>query len=211
MPDIAVKNLAGEQVDTISLRDDVFAAKPNDVLVHQAVTRLLAGQRRGTHKAKSRGEVRGSTVKPWRQKGTGRARQGSRKSPIWTGGGVAFPPVPRSYVVRMPKKMRRQAARAAISSRVADNAVVVVSSLEPSEPKTRVFAAALQALRASGKVLIVGDSVSETTTRAARNLPHVHLKPASTLNVLDVLGHDVLVFSVDGIRRLERALSDADV
>jgi large subunit ribosomal protein L4 len=179
--------------------------------MHQAVARILADRRLGTHKAKSRGEVRGGGVKPWRQKGTGRARQGSRTSPIWKGGGVAFPPTPRSYRVSMPKKMRRQATRSALSSRIADNGLTVVSSLQPGEPRTRVMVAALSNLDVSGKVLLVDEKIAEETSRAARNIPGVRFKPASTLNIVDVLDNDVLVFSVDGIRQLERILSDGDV
>src|SRR5919202_372088 len=119
MPQVSVRNLAGEQVDTIELSDDVFAVPLNTSLMHQAVARILADQRAGTHKAKTRGEVSGGGTKPWRQKGTGRARQGSRTSPLWRGGGVAFAPAPREYSVQMPKKMRRAATRSALSSRFA--------------------------------------------------------------------------------------------
>src|ERR671926_516219 len=170
MPDIAVRNLAGEQVETITLSDEVFGAQVNVPLMHQAVQRILADRRLGTHKAKTRSEVSGSGAKPWRQKGTGRARQGMRTSPLWKGGGIAFPPQPRSYAVRMPKKMRRQATRSALSSRVQDSGVVVVSSLEPPEPRTRVMTAALEALDASGTVLLVDERISELTNRAARNI-----------------------------------------
>ncbi|GAC1323373.1 MAG: 50S ribosomal protein L4 [Chloroflexota bacterium] len=211
MPELAVKNLRGEEVETISLSDDVFAVPVNGPLMHQAVMRVQAAQRAGTHKAKTRGEVNGSGLKPWRQKGTGRARQGSRKSPVWKGGGVAFPPLPRSYEVSMPKKMRRAAARSALSARIADNSVVVVSSLLPDEPRTKAMVAALTNLQATGKVLLVDERVSNETARAARNIPDLDMKPASTLNIVDVLDHNVLVFSVDGIRTVERLLSHGDV
>lgn len=208
MPELAVKDLSGERVDTIMLSDEVFGAPINGPLMHQAVSRILAAQRLGTHKAKGRSEVRGGGAKPWRQKGTGRARQGSRTSPLWKGGGVAFPPVPRSYQVSMPKKMRRKAARCALSSRVADEGIVVVSTLEPAEPRTRVFVGALEALKVSGNILLVDEPISQNTRLAARNIPGVGFSPASTLNIVDVLRHDVLVFSVDGIRHIERLLSD---
>jgi large subunit ribosomal protein L4 len=211
MADIAVKNLAGEQVDTISVSDEVFGAPVNVGLMHQAVQRILADQRFGTHKAKSRGEVSGSGAKPWRQKGTGRARQGTRTSPIWKGGGVAFPPTPRSYAVRMPKKMRRAATRSALTSRLADEAIQVVGSLVPEEPKTKAMVSGLGNLNAGGKVLLVDGAIAEETKRAARNIPGVSLKPASTLNIVDVLNNDVIVFSVEGIRQVERLLSDANV
>ena len=211
MPQIAVKNLAGDQVDTITLSDSVFAVPVKGPLMHQAVARILADQRLGTHKAKTRGEVSGGGEKPWRQKGTGRARQGSRRSPLWKGGGVAFPPTPRSYSVSMPRKMRRQATRSALSARMGEERLVVVTTLRPEEPKTKLMAVALQSLEASGRVLLVDEQISQDTSRAARNIPGVDLKPASTLNIVDVLDHDVLVFSVDGIRYVERLLTDGDV
>jgi large subunit ribosomal protein L4 len=211
MPEIAVRDLTGAQVDTISLSDEVFGVPVNVPLMHQAVQRIKADQRLGTHKAKTRGEVTGGGEKPWRQKGTGRARQGSRVSPLWRGGGAVFPPSPRSYEVRMPKKMRRQAARSALSSRVGTDGVVVVTNLTLEEPRTRVMVTALKSLGAVGKVLLVDESISDETRRAARNIPGVHMKPASTLNIVDVLDHDVLLFSVGGIRQVERLLSDGNV
>ncbi len=211
MPELSVRNLAGETVDTIALSDDVFGAPINMSLMHQAVLRILAGRRAGTHKAKTRAEVRGGGAKPWRQKGTGRARQGTRSSPLWRGGGVVFPPTPRSYAVRMPKKMRRQATRAALSSRITDEGLMVVTSLEPEMPRTKQMVAALENLQAAGKVLLVDQQIAESTNRAGRNIPGVSMKPASTLNIVDVLDHDHLIFSVEGIRQLERLLSHGDV
>ncbi|MGI8968398.1 MAG: 50S ribosomal protein L4 [Chloroflexota bacterium] len=211
MPELSVRNLAGETVDTIALSDDVFGAPINMSLMHQAVLRILAGRRAGTHKAKTRAEVRGGGAKPWRQKGTGRARQGTRSSPLWRGGGVVFPPTPRSYAVRMPKKMRRQATRAALSSRITDEGLMVVTSLEPEMPRTKQMVAALENLQAAGKVLLVDQQIAESTNRAGRNIPGVSMKPASTLNIVDVLDHDHLIFSVEGIRQLERSLSHGDV
>jgi large subunit ribosomal protein L4 len=211
MPDIAVKNLSGGNVETINLSDEIFGVPVNVPLMHQAVTRIQASARLGTHKAKTRSEVRGSTAKIYRQKGTGRARHGSRKSPTFKGGGVAFPPQPRNYAVRMPKKMRRAATRSALSSRVTDNGIVVVDSLVPDEPRTRVMADALEVLNANGRILLVDSALAEQTERAARNIPGISMKPASTLNIVDVLSHDVLVFSVEGIRQIERLLTDANV
>lgn len=211
MPQLIVQDLTGAEVDTITVSDEVFGAPVNGPLMHQAVSRILADRRLGTHKAKTRGEVTGGGAKPWRQKGTGRARQGSRTSPLWKGGGVAFPPTPRSYSVSMPKKMRRQATRSALSSRVTDEAIVVVNSLQPSEPRTKAMVAALTSLNASGKVLLVDQQIADETYRAARNIPGVRFKPASTFNIVDALDNDFLVFSVDGIRQLERILSNGDV
>lgn len=211
MPQLAVKNLDGETVDTIELSDDIFGVPVNVPLMHQAVTRILADRRLGTHKAKTRGEVSGGGVKPWRQKGTGRARQGSRVSPIWRGGGVVFPPTPRKYTKDMPKKMRRAATRSALSSRIEDNGLMVVSSLEPAEPKTKAMLMALKNLNANGKVLLVDETIGDATGRSARNIPGVHLKPASTLNIVDVLNHDFVVFSVNGVRTVERLLSHGNV
>jgi large subunit ribosomal protein L4 len=211
MAQLQVRNLAGESVSTIEVSDQVFAAKINPSLMHQAAVRILADKRLGTHKAKSRSEVTGGGAKPWRQKGTGRARQGSRTSPLWKGGGVAFPPTPRSYAVRMPRKMRRSAVRSALTSRVQDEGLVVVSSLEPDEPRTKVMVTALSNLRLSGSVLLVDEQISEPMARAARNIPEVEMKPASTLNIVDILNHKHVVVSVDGIRQIERLLSDGDV
>jgi large subunit ribosomal protein L4 len=210
MAEIAVKNLAGEQVQTIELSDEVFGARINIPLMHQAAVRLQADRRLGTHKAKTRSEVRGGGAKPWRQKGTGRARQGTRNSPLWRGGGVAFPPTPRKYAVNMPKKMRRAATRSALTSRIADNGIVVVTSLLPDEPKTKFMVGALAHLEARGRVLMIDKTVGELTVRAARNIPGVKFKPASTLNIVDVLDHDILLFTVDAIRELERLLSNGN-
>ena len=210
MPELVVKDLTGAQVDTITVSEAIFGAPINGPLMHQAAVRLMADRRSGTQRAKNRGEVRGGGAKPWRQKGTGRARQGSRTSPVWRGGGVAFAARPRSYEVRMPKKMRRAATRSALSSRVSDMRVLVVSDLQPDEPKTKSMVAALANLEASGKILLVDATIAESTNRSARNLPGLHMKPASTLNILDVLDHDYLIFSVDGIRQIERLLTDAN-
>jgi large subunit ribosomal protein L4 len=211
MPEIVVRNLMGAQVDTITLDDAVFGVSINTPLMHQAVNRILADQRFGTHKAKTRGEVSGSGAKPWRQKGTGRARAGHKRSPLWSGGGVAFPPTPRSYAQDMPKKMRRGATRSALSARVLDQAIVVVDSLLPEEPRTKSMVSALGNLNAAGKVLLVDEAIGEVTRRSGRNIPGVDMKPASTVNIIDVLNHDVLVFSVSGIRQLERLLTDGNV
>ena len=211
MPELAVRSLLGEQLETIALDDEVFGAPVNGPLMHQAVVRILASRRAGTHKAKTRGEVAGGGAKPWRQKGTGRARQGTRTSPLFRGGGVVFPPTPRSYQVDMPKKMRRQATRSALSARIAEQAIVVVDSLQPAELKTKSMIAGLKALNAGGKVLLVDVKVTDETSRVSRNIPRLSTKPASTLNIVDVLDNQTLVFSVDGIRQLERLLSHADV
>jgi len=211
MPELAVRTLLGEQLETIALNDEVFGAPVNGPLMHQAVVRILASRRAGTHKAKTRGEVAGGGAKPWRQKGTGRARQGTRTSPLFRGGGVVFPPTPRSYQVDMPKKMRRQATRSALSARLADQAIVVVDSLQPAELKTKAMIAGLKALNAGGKVLLVDVKVTDETSRVSRNIPRLSTKPASTVNIVDVLDNQTLVFSLDGIRQLERLLSHADV
>jgi large subunit ribosomal protein L4 len=211
MPDIVVRDLSGTEVETISLSEAVFGVRINGPLMHQAALRILADRRLGTQKAKTRSEVRGGGEKPWRQKGTGRARQGSRNSPLWRGGGVAFAPTPRSYAVKMPKKMRRQATRSALSSRVADGGLVVVSSLEPTQPRTKEMITAFSNLNVTGKVLLVDRLIAETTNLAARNIPGVDVKPASTVNIVDVLNHDVLVFSLNGVRELERLLTDGNV
>ncbi|MGH2447632.1 MAG: 50S ribosomal protein L4 [Chloroflexota bacterium] len=210
MTEIAVRNLSGEQVDTITVSDAVFAQPLNEALMHQAVTRILANRRAGTHSAKTRSEVSGTGAKAYRQKGTGRARHGAKTAPVFRGGGVAFPPIPRSYQLDMPKKMRRAAMRSALSARVSGERFVAVSSLVPEEARTQVMASALKNLNATGKVLLVDERIAVETQRAARNIEGVTLKPAASLNIVDVLNYDMLVMGVAGLRQLEGMLAHAN-
>jgi large subunit ribosomal protein L4 len=182
-----VVNIKGEVVCSFDLDDRVFGVEPNRAVVHQAVVAQLANQRKGTHDTKTRGEVRGGTHKMWRQKGTGRARQGDRRAPHWTGGGVVFGPHPRSYHKDLPRKMRRIAMTSALSSRVAESALTVLDELTLAAPKTREVRGILTALGVDRSALIVLGERDEAVARASRNLPEVRAVTPGGLNLLDVL------------------------
>jgi large subunit ribosomal protein L4 len=207
MASIPLRTLSGEEKGSVEVSDDVFAAPVNEPLVHQSVVQQLANQRLGTHDVKNRGEVRGGGAKPWRQKGTGRARQGSRTSPLWRGGGVVFGPHPRSYRQEMPKKMKRSALRSGLSSRHGEGAIMALDSFTLPEPKTRKMADAFKTLGLSGDVLIVDESWDDNAFLAARNIPDVELRDADSLNIIDVLGPEHLVFTVSALEALDRRLS----
>ncbi len=193
---LPVLNRSGEQVGEIELSDAVFAAPINQGLMHQALVRQLANARQGTHKTKTRSEVRGGGRKPWRQKGTGRARHGSIRSPIWVGGGTVFGPQPRSYEKRMPQKMRQAALRSALSVKAGDEQILVVDDLSMEAPKTKEMVRTLGALGVDGKsTLIVLAERDMATERSARNLPKVKTLLSSYLNIQDLFGYDMLVLS----------------
>ena len=204
---VPIYNMEGEQVGELALRDDVFGVAVNPGLIHQAVLMHLANRRQGTHSTKTRGEVRGGGRKPWRQKGTGRARHGSIRSPLWRHGGVVFGPKPREYGWTMPQKQRRLALKQALSSKVGDGDLVVVERLSLAEPKTRVMAAVLRKLKAERKPLIVMAEKDENVILAARNIPGVQLLPANALSVYSVLNSGKLVLTRDAVKRLEEALA----
>jgi large subunit ribosomal protein L4 len=195
MASVDIRNASGATVGTADLADDVFGVTPNVALMHQVVTAQLAGIRSGDHSTLTRAEVRGGGRKPWRQKGSGRARQGSTRAPHWRGGGVAMGPKPRSYTQRTPKKMVAAALRSALSDRAAEGKVAVVEGWDFPAPKTREAKAAIEALGLTGKVLVVLDREEEDTARAFRNLPKVHLILPSELNAYDVLCSDWVVFT----------------
>jgi large subunit ribosomal protein L4 len=192
---IDVRTKAGTSAGTTELDDAIFGVTPNVPVMHQVVTAQLAAKRAGTQSTKTRAEVRGGGKKPWRQKGTGRARQGSTRAPHWVGGGVALGPKPRSYAQKTPKKMIQLALRSALSDRAADDKVVVVDAWDFDEPKTKLGRAALGALGLDGKILLVLDRDDETAIRAFRNLPNVQLLLRSELNAYDVLCNDWVVFT----------------
>ncbi|NLW59578.1 MAG: 50S ribosomal protein L4 [Firmicutes bacterium] len=208
MPIVPVYNMDGKQVGEMNLADAVFATKINQHLLHQAVVMQLASRRLGTAKAKTRGEVRGGGAKPWRQKGTGRARHGSRRSPLWVGGGVVFPPQPRKYGFKMPKKAWRQALRSALAVKVKDDKLIVLDELKFETPKTK---AALQVLNnlnvANAKTLVVLAAQDENVTKSMRNLPGVSSMSADGLNVYDILLHDHLLLTKEAVGRIEEALA----
>ncbi|MCS6847999.1 MAG: 50S ribosomal protein L4 [Anaerolineae bacterium] len=195
---VPVKNIKGELVSEVELPDSIFAARISQPLMHQALLRQNANAHLGTHKVKTRGEVNRTTKKVYRQKGTGNARQGSRKAPHWVGGGVAFGPVVRSYEQDMPKKMRRAAIRSALSQKAADQQIVIVDKLEMSAPKTKEFAAAMQALGVT-KGLVVLPGRMEAVEKSARNLPNVKTLHAGYLNIRDIFKYDQLVMPLDAL------------
>lgn len=195
MTAVTVRTLAGAEKGSVDLDDGIFGIEPNGPVLHQVVTAQLAARRAGTQSTKTRAEVRGGGAKPWKQKGTGRARQGSIRSPQWRGGGVALGPKPRSYKQRTPKKMVRLALRSALSDRAADGKVVVVDEWSFDGPRTKDAVAALAALGLDGRVMVVADRDDEATWKSFRNLTSVHVISPGELNAYDVLVADWLVFS----------------
>jgi large subunit ribosomal protein L4 len=207
MPKVALFNQTGSQVGDIELADSVFGIEPNSSVLHDAVVMQQASLRQGTHKTKGRSEVRGGGRKPWRQKGTGRARQGSIRSPQWVGGGVVFGPTPRSYSYKLPKKVRRLAIKSALSSKVQAEEVVVLDNLSFDAPKTKEMAAVLAGLSVDRKALVVTADYNEAVALSARNLPGVTFVTAEGVNVLDVLKHDKLVITKDAVEKVEEVLA----
>jgi large subunit ribosomal protein L4 len=197
MPTLKVRTQIGAEAGSIELPEEVFGIDPNVPVMHQVVTAQLAARRAGTQSTRTRAEVRGGGAKPWKQKGTGRARQGSIRAPHWRGGGVALGPKPRSYAQRTPKKMIRLALRSALSDRAAEGKVIVVDEWAFDAPRTRDAAAALRALGVDGRVLIVlGDSDADViAAKSFRNLPEVQIIEARELNAYDVLVNDYVVFT----------------
>jgi large subunit ribosomal protein L4 len=203
---VAVYNIEGEQVSEVELRDEIFAAPPHEALMHQALVRQLANARLGTHKTKTRGEVRGGGRKPWRQKGTGRARQGSTRAPHWPGGGTVFGPAPRSYRQQMPRKMRRQALRSALSVKAAGSQVVLVDALQVSEPKSKQVLGILKNLGIDSSALILVPQHDELLLRSVRNLSAVRTLDAQYLNVRDLLKFDYVVIPLASLQVIEGIL-----
>jgi large subunit ribosomal protein L4 len=195
MTTVDVRKPDGSRSSSVDLADAVFGITPNTAVLHQVVTAQLAAARAGTQSTKTRAEVRGGGAKPWKQKGTGRARQGSSRSPQWTGGGVALGPKPRSYKQRTPKKMVQLALRSALSDRAGDGKVVVVDGWGFDAPSTKAAKAALAALDIAGRALVVLGPDDDVARKSFRNLPEVHLLPAADLNAYDVLCSDWVVFT----------------
>ena len=201
--EINVINTAGEVVGQRELDDSVWGIEPNIAVMHQAMVRQQANARLGTHETKTRANVRGGGRKPWRQKGTGRARQGSIRSPQWVGGGVVFGPHPRKYTQAMPKQMRRLAIRSVLSAKLRDERVTVIEGLTGIEPKTKTMKALIEKLPVSRSVLIVVDAKNEVVDRATGNLPNVHSIVADVVNVRDVLKYERLVVTPEAIAKIE--------
>jgi large subunit ribosomal protein L4 len=205
---VPVYNMKGNQVGETDLRDDIFAATVNEAVMHQALVRQLANARLGTHKTKTRGEVRGGGRKPWRQKGTGRARQGSIRAPHWKGGGTVFGPTPRSYEQKMPRKMRRQALRSALSVKAASSQVRVLDLLEMSAPRTKDVVAMLKNLGIDGSsALILVPQRDEVVLNSVRNLPDVRTLVAQYLNVRDLLKFDYILVPMASLEVIESILA----
>ena len=202
MANVTVYNMEGNEVGTMELNDAVFGVELNEHLVHLAVVRQLANNRQGTQKAKTRSEVSGGGRKPWRQKGTGHARQGSIRAPQWTGGGVVFAPVPRDYEVKMNKKERRAALKSALTSKVQENKLVVVDSLALAEAKTKEMQKVLTNLKAD-KALVVTADDDQKVVLSARNIADVQTATVNTINVYDVMKHNTVVVTKDAVASIE--------
>lgn len=209
MPKLSVYTIAGEKTgEEIELMDYVFGVEMNEAVVHQAVVMQQANERLGTHATKTRGLVRGGGRKPWRQKGTGRARSGSIRSPLWVGGGTTFGPEPRSHAKAMPRKARRLAIRCALSAKVAAGELLVVDALTFEAPKTKNVIEMLAGFEAAGKkALIITEGIDENVEKSARNLPKVKSLSNGSLNVVDLLHHDKIFLAKEAIAKIEEVLS----
>ena len=202
MAKVAVYNMEGKEVDSIELNDSIFGVEINEHLVHMAVLQQLANKRQGTQKAKTRSEVRGGGRKPWRQKGTGHARQGSTRSPQWTGGGAVFAPTPRDYSFKLNKKEKRAALKSALTSRVVENKFVVVDELKLDEIKTKKFVEVLKNLNVE-KALVILNDMDEKVIASAANIPTVKTTQTNELNVFDVLKYDTVVVTKAAVATIE--------
>ena len=202
MANVSVYNMEGKEVGTIELNDAVFGVEVNEQLVHMAVVAQLANKRQGTQKAKTRSEVSGGGRKPWRQKGTGHARQGSTRSPQWTGGGMVFAPTPRDYTITLNKKEKRAALKSALTSRVNENKFVVVDELKFDEVKTKNFKAVMNNLKVSKALVVLADN-DQNTVLSARNIPEVKTSLVNTINVFDILKYNTVVATKAAVASIE--------
>jgi large subunit ribosomal protein L4 len=204
---LVLKNMSGEQVGEVELSPTIFEVEPNTALMHQALMRQLANARQGNAKTKTRGEVNGSTKKMWKQKGTGRARQGSRKAPHWRKGGTVFGPQPRSYAQAMPLKMRRAALRSALSVKARAQQIVVLDNLEMDSPKTKQFSSLLSVLEVPSSALVLLPEKNENVEKSVRNLPDVKYLRAQYLNIRDLFGYETLVMPKKALEVIEGILA----
>ncbi len=202
MSTVSVYNMEGSEVGTLELNDAVFGVEINEHLVHMAVVNQLANNRQGTQSAKTRSEVSGGGKKPWRQKGTGHARQGSTRAPQWTGGGVVFAPKPRDYSFKLNKKEKRIALKSALTSRVNENKFIVVDALNFEEPKTKEFVKVMENLKVS-KALVILNENAANTVRSAKNIPTVKTALTNTINVYDILKYDTVVIEKAAVETIE--------
>ena len=203
MPSISVVDMEGKQVGTVDLSDSIFGIEPNAAVMHQVVLSYLAAQRQGTQSALTRAEVSGGGKKPWRQKGTGRARQGSTRAPQWTHGGIVFAPKPRDYRFTVNKKERRLALKSALSVKAADSDLIVVDSIKTDEYKTKKIVAMLGAVGADKKALIVLPEVDDKVIKSANNIPGVKTAQVNTINVYDILNADKLIIAKEAVSKIE--------
>ena len=203
MPSIDVYDMKGKKVSTIELKEEIFGIEPNEAVVHSVLVNYLANQRQGTQSTKTRAEVRGGGRKPWRQKGTGRARQGSIRAPQWIHGGIALGPKPRSYSYKVNKKERALAVKSVLSSKVLENELVVVDNLSLKEIKTKQMAECLKNLKVTGKTLILLPEKNENVQKSARNIEGVKTTLVNTINVYDLLKYNKLVLTLDTVKKLE--------
>ena len=207
MPTVAIYDIANKKVGDLELNESIFGVEVNEALLHQAVVMQLASQRLGTHATKTRGMVRGGGRKPWKQKGTGRARSGSTRSPIWVGGGTVFGPEPRSYAFRMPRKQRRLAIMCALSDKVQSGDFVVLDSIDFAAPKTKEMVKMLNDFSVDSKALIITAGEAENVEKSSRNIPGVKAINTNGLNVYDILNHNKLFITKDAITRIEEVFA----
>lgn len=203
MPKVTVYDMTGKQVSDLELSDGIFGIKPNKVVMHAMVVNYLANQRQGTQSTLTRTEVKGGGRKPWRQKGTGHARQGSTRAPQWRHGGVALGPKPRDYSYSLNKKVRRLALKSALSSKVLENNIIVVDNIAFDECKTKSFMKMLEALKVEGKALVVIPDVDKNVIKSAGNIPGIKTAQVNTLNVYDILNHDTFIVVTDAVKLIE--------
>ncbi|MGN1385375.1 MAG: 50S ribosomal protein L4 [Bacillus sp. (in: firmicutes)] len=207
MPKVTLFDQKGAKVGEIELAESIFGIEPNQSVLFEAIVMQRASLRQGTHKVKNRSEVAGGGRKPWRQKGTGRARQGSIRSPQWRGGGTVFGPQPRSYSYKLPKKVRRLALKSALASKVVEENILVIDSLSFEAPKTKEAVAFLKGLSVDTKALIVTDVVNDNVALSARNIPGVTVVDANGLNVLDLVSHNKLIITKSAVEKVEEVLA----
>lgn len=203
MPKVALYNVSGQQIGDIELNDAVFGVEVNQHVLYEAVKNQLANKRQGTQSAKTRAEVRGGGKKPWRQKGTGRARQGSIRAPQWIGGGVVFAPKPRDYSYAIPKKVKRLAMKSALSSKVESKEIIVLDELNLTQPKTKDMVTILKNINSNKKALIVMAEKNENVIKSANNIPGVQTALTNTLNVYDILKYDSFIITKDAVKKVE--------
>ncbi|MDW0116749.1 50S ribosomal protein L4 [Sporosarcina thermotolerans] len=206
MPKVSVLSQTGSSVGEIELNESIFGIVPNEAVLFEALVQQRASLRQGNHKVKTRAEVAGGGRKPWRQKGTGRARQGSIRSPQWRGGGIVFGPSQRSYSYKLPKKVRRLALLSALSTKVRDEEIIVLDGLTFDAPKTKEFTKVLKDLSIEKKALFVTADLDEAVALSARNIPGISVVTANGINVLDLIGHDQLVITKDAVQKIEEVL-----